>query len=143
MVIIIKKNGVVIMATTVKHSKQRDALLSVLKGTRTHPTADWLYQELRKEFPNISLGTVYRNLKMLSDNKTILKLDIGTGTEHYDGFTHEHYHLVCNDCNSISDIEINLNALNSKVEELSGGEIQNHSLIFYGKCKKCKKNGGN
>ena len=143
MVIIIEKNEVVIMASMIKHSKQRDALLNVLRSTRTHPTADWLYQELRKEFPNISLGTVYRNLKMLSDNDIILKLDIGTGTEHYDGFTHEHYHLVCGDCSSISDIEVNLEALNKKAEELSGGEIKNHTLIFYGKCKNCKENGGN
>ncbi len=131
------------MALTVKHSKQRDALLDALKSTRTHPTADWLYSELRNEFPSISLGTVYRNLKLLSDNGTILKLDIGTGTEHYDGFTHNHYHLVCEDCGSVSDIEIDLGLLNEEAEKLSGGEIKNHTLIFYGKCEKCKENGGN
>ena len=72
------------MAT--KHSKQRDALINVLRSTKMHPTADWLYAELRKEFPNISLGTVYRNLKMLSDDGSILKLDIG--------IIHFHFHTL-------------------------------------------------
>ena len=134
------------MQKTVKHSKQRDALINALRSTKTHPTADWLYTELRKEFPNISLGTVYRNLKMLSDDGSILKLDIGTGTEHYDGFTHNHYHLVCDSCKSVSDIEINLDSLNALAENECGGNISNHTLIFYGKCKNCKKeekeNGG-
>ena len=130
------------MQKGIKHSRQREALLDALKSTKTHPTADGLYAQLKQDFPNISLGTVYRNLKMLSDNGTILKLDIGTGVEHYDGFTHEHYHLVCGDCNSVSDIEVNLDSLDAIAEQASGGEILNHSLIFYGKCKKCKENGG-
>ena len=130
------------MPKMVKHSKQRDALLAILKGSKTHPTADWLYGELRNEFPNISLGTVYRNLKKLSDDGTILKLDIGTGTEHYDGYTHAHYHLVCNSCNSVSDIDFSVDNLNSLAEKSCGGKIHNHTLIFYGKCKKCKENGG-
>ena len=131
------------MASVVKHSKQREALLELLKSTKTHPTASWLYERLRENFPNISVGTVYRNLKMLSDNGAILRLDIGSGTEHYDGFTHGHYHFVCNKCGSVSDIETNFNSLNTMAEEETGCTVTNHSLIFYGNCKQCKKQGGN
>ena len=131
------------MAVAVKHSKQREALIELLKSTKTHPTASWLYEQLKEDFPNISLGTVYRNLKMLSDNGTILKLDIGSGTEHYDGFTHSHYHFVCNECGSVSDIETTFESLNSMAEKETGCAVMNHSLIFYGNCKQCKKQGGN
>ena len=130
------------MQKAVKHSRQREALLDALKSTETHPTADWLYTQLKQDFPNISLGTVYRNLKMLSDNGTIIKLDIGSGVEHYDGFTQDHYHLVCRCCGSVSDIDVSIESLNEIAQKASGGEISNHSLIFYGKCKNCKGIGG-
>ena len=74
-----------------KYSKQRDALLTLLKSTRSHPSADWLYSELKKEFPNISLGTVYRNLALLAENGCILKISTSSQKEHFDGFTHQHY----------------------------------------------------
>ena len=69
MIIIIDFEGVKCM----KYSKQREALLTLLRSTRSHPSADWLYENLRKEFPNISLGTVYRNLAQLAENGEILK----------------------------------------------------------------------
>ncbi len=126
------------MQNITKHSKQRDALVSLLRSTKSHPTAAWLYENLREEFPHISLGTIYRNLKMLSDNGTILRLDIGSGTEHYDGFIHKHYHFVCSECETISDIEMNFDSLNELASKETGSEVTNHSLIFYGKCNKCK-----
>ncbi len=129
------------MAAMTKHSKQREALLGILQNTTSHPTADWLYGQLRKEFPNISLGTVYRNLKLLSDNGTILKLSAGTGMEHYDGSTHNHYHFVCTDCGCVSDMEMDCMAgLDREAEKKMGAEVKRHSLVFYGKCKNCKKN---
>ncbi len=131
------------MPNETKYSRQREAILNVLKSTKSHPTANWIYDRMKSDFPSISLGTVYRNLKMLSDNGTILKLDIGTGTEHYDGFTHSHYHFVCSECGCVSDIEMNLDFLNALAEENSDCMVDHHSLIFYGKCKTCKENGGN
>ena len=80
------------------YSKQREALLRVLRSTRSHPTAYWVYEELRKEIPNISLGTVYRNLAKLAQNGDILKLDIISDKERFDGFTARHAHFVCNEC---------------------------------------------
>ena len=70
-----------------KYSKQREALLTLLRSTRSHPSADWLYENLRKEFPNISLGTVYRNLAQLAENGDILKISTSANKEHFDGLS--------------------------------------------------------
>lgn len=123
-----------------KYSKQRDALLTLLKSTRSHPSADWLYTELKKEFPNISLGTVYRNLALLADNGSILKIATSSQKEHFDGFTNPHYHFVCNACDSIYDVELdNTRFLDKSVEQELSAEVDSHSLVFYGVCSKCKK----
>ncbi len=123
-----------------KYSKQREALLRLLKSTRSHPSADWLYTELRKEFPNISLGTVYRNLALLSDNGDILKITTGSNKEHFDGFTDKHYHFVCRQCDSIYDISLtNMEKLDEEVESALGAKVENHSMVFYGICSSCKK----
>ncbi len=123
-----------------KYSKQRDALLTLLKSTRSHPSADWLYSELKKEFPNISLGTVYRNLALLAENGCILKISTSSQKEHFDGFTHQHYHFVCNSCDSIYDVELeDTGLLNKSVEQELGAEVDSHSLVFYGICSECKK----
>ena len=122
-----------------KYSIQREALLTLLRSTRSHPTADWLYQELRKDFPNISLGTVYRNLALLSEKGEILSLNVNSEKEHFDGFTHEHYHFVCSDCGTITDVDVpSMPELNDSVERQTGAEVDKYSLVFYGKCMQCR-----
>ncbi len=124
---------------TSKRSKQRDAILEVVKNTKTHPTADWVYEEVKKIIPNISLGTVYRNLSKLSDENIITKLGLGTEAEHFDGNTDLHYHVMCTDCGGIYDIEAEpLEMLNQWASKLYKGEIYKHSTIFFGRCEKCK-----
>lgn len=121
------------------YSRQREALINVLKSTKSHPTAEWIYTELRKEYPKISMGTVYRNLAKLTDSGDILKLSVGDVSEHYDGFTHEHYHFVCTECKSVTDVDLPFpSELDDMVSEAIGAKTQSHSLVFYGKCKKCK-----
>ena len=128
------------MERALKKSKQRDALLALLRGTKCHPDALWLYQELQKQFPRISLATVYRNLKLLSETGEIIKLDIGDGMEHYDGMAQNHYHFICEQCRRIYDVpfppvtELELSA----AKELDA-DIKYHSLVFYGTCKSCKE----
>jgi Fur family peroxide stress response transcriptional regulator len=125
---------------TLKYSRQREALLDILKNTKQHTSAEWLYQEMKKDFPNVSLATVYRNLNLLLGTKQIIRIDIGSGTEHYDADCKEHYHFVCRRCASITDVYLPpFTELNKKAEELNGGVIDSHSLIFYGICKNCKK----
>ena len=122
-----------------KHSKQRDAILEALKHTKSHPTADWVYEEVRKQIPNISLGTIYRNLAQLADENMIIKLGIGTSVEHFDGNPDPHYHVMCTTCGSIYDIEAPpLLELNQWAEERFSGTVNKHSAVFFGECKECK-----
>ena len=124
---------------TSKRSRQREAILEVLRMTNIHPTADWVYYEVRKEIPNISLCTVYRNLARLSEEKTIIKLGIGSGVEHFDGCCEPHYHVVCTECGAICDIDAKpLTELNEWASKQFKGEINEHSAVFFGKCEKCK-----
>ena len=122
-----------------KNSRQRDAILEVLKGTKTHPSADWVYNEVRKIIPNISLGTVYRNLAKLSEENIIIKVGTGLNTEHFDGDTNPHYHVICRECGKIIDIMTEPDeSLNKLAAENFDGEIYDHFAIFYGKCAECK-----
>ena len=132
MIIVIRKESVM------KYSRQREALLTLLRSTRSHPTADWLYTELRKEFPNISLGTVYRNLGVLAANDDILVLNVCDGKDCFDGFTHNHYHFVCSSCGCVSDVELSFPVdINAEVNKLTGNNVKKHSLFFHGTCQSC------
>lgn len=123
-----------------RHSKQRDALIEILRSTDCHPTADWLYMEMKKAFPKVSLATVYRNLRQLAEAGEVLELSTGSGSEHYDGDTRCHYHFVCRHCGDVSDIHIEPIAnLEEKYSEDTGNEIDGYSLLFYGVCRNCKK----
>ena len=122
-----------------RYSKQREALIEILKNTKSHPTADWLYTELRKKFPNVSLATVYRNLKQLTENGDILSISTGSGSEHFDGTVKPHYHFVCTRCGRVSDVDVaTFDELNDSVKEKTGIDIHSHSLMFYGICSDCK-----
>lgn len=124
---------------TSKRSKQRDEILRVLKATKSHPSADWIYSEVRKTIPNISLGTVYRNLARLTADGAIQKLDVGQGCERYDGNSALHYHVVCTDCGCVTDIDAEPPfTLNEWAAEKFGGDIFSHSAVFVGRCIKCK-----
>ena len=122
-----------------RFSKQRDCIMRVLSITTSHPTANWIYNKVREEIPNISLGTVYRNLSVLSGDGDILRLTVGDGTEHYDACTTPHYHLCCKNCGGVYDIKINyLDDLDKKAEKSSDIEIDCHRVMFYGTCSQCK-----
>ncbi len=128
------------MERALKKSKQRDALLALLCGTACHPDALWLYGELQKQFPRVSLATVYRNLKLLTETGDIIKIDVGDGTEHYDAAAHTHYHFVCDRCHKIYDVRMTpVQELEDSAAEELDAEIRNHSLVFYGTCKSCRK----
>ena len=86
-----------------KYSRQREAIINFLKTRYDHPTADVVYSNVRNEFPNISLGTVYRNLNMLSEDGTIQKISVG-GADHFDGNAKNHYHMLCKECKRLYDV---------------------------------------
>ncbi len=125
--------------TTTKRSKQRDAILAVVKSTKSHPSAAWVYSQVKKVIPNISLGTVYRNLSMLAENNIIKRIELGLSEEHFDGNTDLHYHVVCKECGKILDIDaMPMTFINDMASEKFNGEIYDHSIVFFGKCNTCK-----
>ena len=121
-----------------KYSRQREAIKSFLMTRKDHPTADVVYENVRKEFPNISLGTVYRNLTLLSDMGELLRLRVGDGIDHFDATTEPHYHFICKKCGSVIDLEMeNLDSINDIAGTNFGGRIEGHVAYFYGSCNKC------
>jgi len=123
-----------------KESKQKRAILSVLQRTKSHPSADWIYEQVRKTIPNISLGTVYRNLNVLKENGIILEISLAGTSTRYDAHTHNHYHFRCMKCGRVSDVDEPVNhALNARVGGKNGSIILGHRLEFYGFCQNCAK----
>ena len=122
-----------------KYSRQRESILNNLYSRTDHPTADELYIDLKDELPNLSLGTLYRNLALLTDNGTILKFHCGNA-DRFDGNNNLHYHLICENCNRLYDIEHSpLTDLNSIFNTDYKGKIKSHLLVFYGLCEKCNQ----
>lgn len=127
------------MQRVLKHSKQRDALYALLCSVKTHPTAEWLYTELKKEYPNISLATVYRNLRLLCETGKAITITVGDGTEHYDATVEPHCHFFCRGCRCVNDIEVPLaKEINSEAESHNNIKVESNNLIFYGLCSYCK-----
>ena len=123
-----------------KHSKQRDSILEFLAARKDHPTADVVYMNVREQLPNISLGTVYRNLTLLSDLGEILRLRVGDGTDHFDADTSEHYHFVCTECGSVIDLDMDsIDSIMETAGERFDGRIRGHVTYFYGSCPACTR----
>lgn len=119
------------------YSRQRETILQVLRSTDTHPTASAVYNEVRKVIPNISLGTVYRNLAALSDEGVILSMSVGDGYEHFDGNSAPHAHLHCKRCGKIYDAPLKQDILFETAKE-NGFLSETTVYIVYGVCSKCK-----
>lgn len=120
-------------------SRQREAILTALRSTTCHPTASWVYNEVRKHIPNISLGTVYRNLSALEKAGEILCISVNDGVEHYDGDISPHVHLHCRCCGKIDDAMLSRDI--SKEVATTKGFIADSSIyVVYGTCSECDKN---
>ena len=119
------------------YSKQREAIITVLRDMKTHPTASAVYEKVKEIIPNISLGTVYRNLNMLSDDGTIQKLSVG-GADHFDGNANNHYHMLCTDCKRLYDVDYPvLEDIEKKAVNFVDGQITSHTITFIGVCNGC------
>lgn len=121
-----------------KYSKQREAIKNYLRCSVEHPTADTVYASLRQEFPNISLGTVYRNLSLLANLGEITRISTEDGADHFDGNTHPHNHFICKSCHQIYDLDMDSTDM---VIELASrnfpGRIDSYLLNYYGICQHC------
>jgi Fur family peroxide stress response transcriptional regulator len=123
-----------------RKTRQREAILRVLRDTTSHPTADWIYSEVRKDIPNISLGTVYRNLRLLRECGEVLGIDSGSTSTRFNGNSANHYHFRCERCGRIFDIDEPVDEeINNRIARRTGFKISGHWLEFRGLCKKCQK----
>lgn len=122
-----------------KRSRQKELILWVLQSNHFHPTAVWIYDQARTEFPNISLATVYRNLRLLRKNGELLELHFEDGLSHFDIRTDKHEHFWCDKCNRIFDIDEPVNKkLNGQVARKTGFKILYSQIVFHGACRECQ-----
>jgi Fe2+ or Zn2+ uptake regulation protein len=104
-----------------RHTKQRQAILDVLRRSRSHPTADMVYEEVKKLIPALSKGTVYRNLKVLLEEGEISELALSGTMSRYEGNGKDHYHFICERCGKIIDLEEPIDRdLDRHLEEKTG-----------------------
>ncbi len=130
------------MTTSQRITRQKTAVLDILRSVESHPTAEWLYQEARKNIPGLSLGTVYRNLNQLRDKGEILELSYGNHQSRFDGRKDNHYHFRCTTCGIVTDIHIPLiKSIESKAKAACAHHIDGYRLEFYGVCEDCAGNG--
>ncbi|SHN61028.1 Fur family transcriptional regulator, peroxide stress response regulator [Butyrivibrio hungatei DSM 14810] len=123
-----------------KYSKQRAMIKDFLQGRKDHPTAEVVYNNIREIYPKISLGTVYRNLVLLSDIGEIARLRVGDGYEHFDADTSEHNHFVCSKCGRVIDLEMDdIGSIDKVAARNFPGKIDGHKIYFYGICEDCLK----
>lgn len=127
------------MEKTRKHSRQREAILACLQSTASHPTAEWVYQQLKPQLPALSLGTVYRNLALFRKEGVICSVGTVDGLERFDADTSPHAHFVCRRCHAVTDVHTPLpDGLCQSVERELGARECRCSLTFTGLCARCR-----
>lgn len=130
------------MAVAQRYSKKRQAILDAIRSTGSHPDAEWIYNRLKPEYPDLSLATVYRNLRSFAEAGEISCVGVVGGSERYDRNTHRHAHLICSACGAVIDLEgIGVSADYAAAELMTGGRVLSHSLTFTGLCGKCVSKG--
>lgn len=118
-------------------TKQRRAILAVLSGNSSHPTAEQVYRQIRRQIPHISLATIYRNLKRLAEEGLILELSFPDEPNHYDPYTELHYHFRCDLCGRIYDLESSQVQIAHRLDH-QGFSVRGQQAIFYGACTGCR-----
>lgn len=127
------------MAVRENYSRKRNAIYQAICSTKSHPNAEWVYEQLKPQFRDLSLGTVYRNLKKFCEDGKAISVGVINGQEHFDADTAPHSHFVCDRCQSISDIykpffsEELLKSLNEEY----GVSVTSNEVLFHGVCKEC------
>ncbi|MDE6604191.1 MAG: transcriptional repressor [Lachnospiraceae bacterium] len=122
----------------VKYSRQRQVIYNFLMSRKDHPTADVVYQNVRQEYPNISLGTVYRNLTLLTNRGEIQRLQVGDGVDRFDADTSRHCHFICSGCGCVTDLPLDcMEDMLADARKKFDGRIDRQSTYFYGLCRDC------
>jgi Fur family ferric uptake transcriptional regulator len=127
-------------APMLRLTTQRQVILEELNKVKTHPTANELYDMVRKRLPRIGLGTVYRNLELMAENGMILKIEVGGSQKRFDATTDNHYHIRCSQCGKVDDIDVPvITDLVKEASATSSYQIIGHHIEFTGICSECQK----
>lgn len=124
---------------THKHSKKRDAILECVRSTKTHPSAEWVYAQLKPQIPDLSLGTVYRNLAMFKEEGILGTIGAVNGMERFEGNLTPHTHFICNYCSAVIDVE-DMGPPAHLGANVSCGSVEQCILTFTGICNACAEN---
>ena len=127
------------MEAAAKQFPKRNAILAGLRSCKEHPSAEALYAKLKPEIPDLSLGTVYRNLALFKKQGLVVGVATVDGVERFDGDTHPHVHFICSDCGAVIDLEnvVPPDSLSRIAEDSIGSEVTACQLSFTGRCKAC------
>ncbi len=126
-----------------RRTTQRQIILEELSKVASHPTANEVYDMVRKRLPRIGLGTVYRNLELMAEKGIILKIEVGGTKKRFDATTTPHYHIRCLECGKVNDIEISFqHQINEIAASASNFDVLSHHIEFSGICETCKKKQG-
>lgn len=128
------------MAARENFSRKREAIYNAVCGTKVHPTAEWVYETLKPEYPDLSLGTVYRNLKKFCETGKVRSVGVIHGQEHFDGDTSKHSHFVCSTCGRVLDIFESLvsEEILAGIEQKYDFRIETEDILFNGVCPECQ-----
>ena len=122
-----------------RYSKKREVILQVLSGTTSHPSAKWVYEQIQKEYPDISLATVYRNLALFKEEGQVVSIAVVDGEERFDANIRPHGHFVCEMCGAVEDLHfLKFDEWERDVEHQTGAQVGYYSILFYGKCSSCR-----
>src|SRR5699024_7629960 len=122
----------------VRITPQRHAVLEYLLSAKTHPTADEIYKALEDKFPNMSVATVYSNLRILKEVGRVRERTYGDDSSRFSSNTYEHYHIICDECGITVDFHYpSVDEIESLAEKVGGFEISHHRMELYGKCETC------
>ncbi len=123
----------------VRITPQRQAILKFLIASESHPTADEIYQALSPDFPNISVATIYNNLRVFKEIGIVKELPYGDSSSRFDFSTHNHYHVICKDCGKIVDFHYpQLDEVEQLAQHVTDFNVTHHRMEIYGLCKDCQ-----
>lgn len=128
------------MERATRYSKKREAIFEAIRATDMHPSAEWVYQVLKPAHPDLSLGTVYRNLSFFKEQGSVCCVGVVKGQERFDATVTPHTHFVCDVCGAVLDLhKIPVDAmLDSTVGQQYGVSVDHHELVFHGSCASCR-----
>ena len=124
---------------TRNYSRKREAILAKICSTKTHPTAEWVYHELKGQYPDLSLATVYRNIALFREDGNVVSVGTVCGQERFDGNVHPHGHFICNECHAVIDIDTPAEhpEIMSRLEDTQRFKVDRVDLTAYGLCHMC------